>query len=43
MVCEGYARLFARDRLARGDELRACEKAARAGGRGLWSRPRQHQ
>jgi len=39
LVCEGYARLFARDRLARGDELRACEKAARAGGRGLWSRP----
>ena len=38
LVCEGYARLFARDRLARGDELRACEKEARAGGRGLWSR-----
>lgn len=42
LVCEGYARLFARVRLAHGDELRACEKAARAEGRGLWSHPR-HQ
>jgi micrococcal nuclease len=39
LVCEGYARLFARERLARGDELRACDKAARAAGRGLWSQP----
>jgi micrococcal nuclease len=38
LVCQGYARAYTRFRHARQREFRACEKEARAQGRGMWGR-----
>jgi len=37
LVCQGYARAYTRYRFTRQKEFRACEKGARAQGRGMWA------